>query len=81
MPARCEVTLDAGTKALSTEDFGGNPYADVVGGPEWTASRGCSEEHLPVDFEAGAAERGTAVLLLPCHPRTTRPHANTRIHW
>jgi D-serine deaminase-like pyridoxal phosphate-dependent protein len=68
-PRAGRVTLDAGSKALGAD--AGTPIAQVLGRPGWRP-RGPSEEHLPVDLDAGVAARhGERVWLVPRHVCTT----------
>ena len=57
---------DAGHKAVSAD--AGDPVCEVVGHPEYLA-RHPSEEHLPIDVQAGSPipPRGTLLSLLPSH--------------
>ena len=67
------VTCDAGSKAISAEDFGGEPYVVVAGHERvWRATRDVSEEHLPIENTWSSATsappaRGTPLLLWPRH--------------
>jgi len=58
-----------GTHSSLTSGPLAHRYAAVAERPRWTASRGVSEEHLPLEIPPGedAPPRGTAVLLLPRH--------------